>query len=147
TNSNQSDLYNIDLDHDKNVDEFINNDGLLYNLDEVEELISNRFQDAEKSNKSVKVFFEIELDSDLIESIFPESWLDIHDFKTIKGSFHQLIRVVVLLLEYGSCYYWNISKIYPNKRMNKFTGCVTTYLECAQCNNRDWQRSNNQPIK
>ncbi|CAG8718952.1 3672_t:CDS:2, partial [Racocetra fulgida] len=159
TNSNQSDLYNMDLDHDsdsfedlpldflhednvqidqniENVDEFINNDGLLYNLDEVEELISIDFK-----------MLKNQMNSDLIESIFPESWLDTHDFETIKGSFHQLISVVVLPLEYRSCYYWNVSKIYPNKRMNKFTGCVTAYLECAQHDDRDWQRSNNQPIK
>ncbi|CAG8721178.1 20075_t:CDS:1, partial [Racocetra fulgida] len=139
---------NVQSDQDiDNIDEFNNVDGLLYNLDEIQELVSNRFQDAEKSNEPVKINFEIELDSALIESIFPEFGLETQDFETIKESFHQLVNVVVLPLEYGSGYYWNVPKMYPNKRKNKFAGCVTAYLECAQRNDRKWQRSEEQPVK
>ncbi|CAG8648835.1 7462_t:CDS:2, partial [Cetraspora pellucida] len=103
---------NVQSDQDiDNIDEFNNVDGLLYNLDKIQELVSNRFQDAEKSNEPVKINFEIELDSAFIESIFPEFGLETQDFETIKESFHQLVNVVVLSLEYGSGCYWNVPKI------------------------------------
>ncbi|CAG8786785.1 877_t:CDS:2, partial [Cetraspora pellucida] len=84
---------NVQSDQDiDNIDEFNNIDGLLYNLDEIQELVSNHFQDAEKLNEPVKINFEIELDSALIESIFPEFILETQDFETIKESFYQLIQ-------------------------------------------------------
>ncbi|KAF0552568.1 ATP-dependent DNA helicase pif1 [Gigaspora margarita] len=171
SNSSQSNSYYMNIEQDSSSDELSsgslhednlqdnenivniinqfnnNNNRLLYNLDEVEEIISRQFQDAENLNEPVNIAFEIELDSGLIESTLPESWLNIHNPKDIKKSFHQLINIVLLPLEHGSGYYWEVRKIYLNTRKKEFTGCVTAYLGCAQREDRKWQRPEDQPIK
>ena len=74
--------------------------GLMYTLDEVQEFVTKQFQDAECINEPVKLIFEIELDSRLIESIFSDQqkfWLnaDTYDMETIKRNFHQLINLQI----------------------------------------------------
>ncbi|CAG8712764.1 15844_t:CDS:2, partial [Rhizophagus irregularis] len=54
-------------------------DGLLYGLEEVQEIISKRFQDAEDLNEPVILAFEIELDLRLVECIFPEFQPNVRD--------------------------------------------------------------------
>ncbi|PKK72621.1 hypothetical protein RhiirC2_776979, partial [Rhizophagus irregularis] len=102
-------LTNLELDnitqdqHNDNVDECNDEmDGLLYGLSEIQEIISKRFQDAENLNEPVKLTFEIELDSRLVECTFPEFQPDISDIKAIKKNFHQLANILILPLEYGS---------------------------------------------
>ncbi|CAB4467142.1 unnamed protein product [Rhizophagus irregularis] len=102
-------LTNLELDnitqdqHNDNVDECNDEmDGLLYGLSEIQEIISKRFQDAENLNEPVKLTFEIELNSRLVECTFPEFQPDISDIKAIKENFHQLANILILPLEYGS---------------------------------------------
>ncbi|CAB5356877.1 unnamed protein product [Rhizophagus irregularis] len=120
------DLDNITQDqHNDNVDECNDEmDGLLYGLSEIQEIISKRFQDAENLNEPVKLTFEMELDSRLVECTFPEFQPDISDIKAIKENFHQLANILILPLEYGS-------------------GCATIYLG----EDRQWQRPENLPVK
>ncbi|CAG8711702.1 18815_t:CDS:1, partial [Racocetra fulgida] len=68
------------------INENNNINRLLYTLDEVQELIAKQFQDIEDSDELVKLIFEIELDSKLIESVFlnQEFQFDIQDPKAIK---------------------------------------------------------------
>ncbi|CAG8588731.1 33286_t:CDS:2 [Gigaspora margarita] len=127
SNSSQSNSYYINIEQDSSSDEL--------SSDEVEEIISRQFQDAENLNEPVNIAFEIELDSGLIESTLPESWLNIHNPKDIKKSFYQLINIVLLPLEHGSGYYWEVRKIYLNTRKKEFT------------EDRKWQRPEDQPIK
>ena len=78
-----------DAQYNNNVndsDNAINNetDGLLYGLDEVQEIISKQFQGAESLSDPVKIGFEMELDSRLVECIFPEFQPDACDPKKIQ---------------------------------------------------------------
>ncbi|CAB5372059.1 unnamed protein product [Rhizophagus irregularis] len=147
-------LTNLELDnitqdqHNDNVDECNDEmDGLLYGLSEIQEIISKRFQDAENLNEPVKLTFEIELDSRLVECIFPEFQPDISDIKAIKENFHQLANILILPLEYGSGYYWEIRKIHLITNKKKFTGCAMIYLGYTQREDRQWQRPENLPVK
>ena len=84
-------------------------------------------------NEPVKLAFEIEIDSRLIRLVecnFQEFQSDLCDLKTIKKNFYQLVNVLLLPLEYGSGYYWEVRKIHLITK-KKFTGCVTAYLECT----------------
>ncbi|PKY57507.1 hypothetical protein RhiirA4_510082 [Rhizophagus irregularis] len=146
--SSQHENHNIieDDQYNNNVDD---TDGLLYGLDEVQELISKQFQDAEDLNEPVKLAFEIELDSrliGLIECNFQE-FQDLCDLKTIKKNFQQLVNVLLLPLEYGSGYYWEVREIHLITKKKKFTGCVTAYLGCTQQEDREWKRPENLPPK
>jgi hypothetical protein len=119
-----SDLTNLELDDSspKNPqdDQYNNNDngynndpdGLLYGLSEVQEIISKQFQNAEDLNEPVKLAFEIELNSRLVEDIFPEFQLDTCDLETIKRNFRQLANILLLPFEYGSGYYWEVRKVH-----------------------------------
>ncbi|CAG8852850.1 35313_t:CDS:2, partial [Gigaspora margarita] len=60
-------------------------------------------------------------------------------------SFHQLANILILPLEYGSGYYWEVWQIYLNTKKKKLTSCATVYLECTQHENRQWQRPENMP--
>jgi hypothetical protein len=129
TNANRtfSDITNIDLDdfleeqspdalQEINNNNDANSSDLMYTLDEVQELVTKQFQDAEYLNEPVKLIFEIELDSQLIESVFSNQqkfWLNMHthDMETIKKNFHQLTDILLLPLEFGSGYYWEIRNI------------------------------------
>ncbi|GBC09042.1 hypothetical protein RclHR1_08580001 [Rhizophagus clarus] len=96
-----------------NVNEYNDDaDGLLYSLSEVQEIISKQFQRAEELNEPAKLAFEIKLDSRLVECIFPEYQPDICDLETINKNFQQLVNVLILPLEYGSGYYWEMRQIH-----------------------------------
>ena len=98
-------------------------------------------------NEPVKLTFEIELDSKLVECTFPEFQPDtICDLKAIKENFHQLANIPILPLEYGSGYYWEVREIHLITK-KKFTGCVMAYLGCTQQEDRKWKRPENLPVK
>ncbi|CAB4422618.1 unnamed protein product [Rhizophagus irregularis] len=94
----------------------------------VQEIIFKRFQDAEDLNEPVILAFEIELDSRLVECIFPEFQPYVYDLEKIKKNFRQLINIFILLIEDGS-------------------GCATAYLGCTQQEDRRWHRPENLPVK
>jgi hypothetical protein len=122
-------------------------------LDEVQELVAKQFQDAEYLNEPVKLIFEIELNSKLIESIVSADqqkfWTDTdtHDMETIKRNFHQLANILLLPFELGTGYYWEVRQIYLNIKNKKLTGCATVYLGCTQREDRKWKRPENLPVK
>ncbi|CAB5211852.1 unnamed protein product [Rhizophagus irregularis] len=109
----------------------------------------NEFNDAEDLNEPVILAFEIELDSRLVECIFPEFQPYVYDLENIKKNFRQLINIFILLIEDGSGYYLEVWDIYIhlNTRKNIFTGCATVYLGCTQQEDRRWHRPENLPVK
>jgi hypothetical protein len=102
--------YNNNVNDSNNVNN--ETDGLLYGLDEVQKIVSKRFQDAESLNEPVKIGFEIELDSRLVESTFPEFQPNTCDLTAIKENFRQLVNILTLPIEYGSGYYWEIRQMH-----------------------------------
>ena len=138
-----------DVQYNNNVNDSnnVNNetDGLLYGLDEVQEIISKQFQDAESLSKPMKIGFEIELDSRLVESTFPEFQPNACDLTTIKENFRQLVNILTLPIEYGSGY-WDSANASCYKK-KEFTGCATVHLGCTQWDDRKWQRPENIPVK
>ncbi|CAB4404501.1 unnamed protein product [Rhizophagus irregularis] len=71
----------------------------------------------------------------------------LYNFKEIKTNFHELVNVLLLPIEYGSGYYWEVRKIHLITRKKKFTDCATAYLKCIQQEDRKWKRFENQPVK
>jgi hypothetical protein len=66
-------LDDIMQDDDNNVNKYDDEtDGLLYDLKEIQNIISKQFQDVESLNEPVIFAFEIELDSRLVKCIFLE---------------------------------------------------------------------------
>ncbi|PKY54194.1 hypothetical protein RhiirA4_472863 [Rhizophagus irregularis] len=88
-----------------------------------------------------------ELDSRLVESIFPEFQPNTCNLTTIKENFHQLVNILTLPIEYGSGYYWEIRQMHLVTRKKEFTGCAMVYLGCIQREDRKWKRPQNTPVK
>jgi hypothetical protein len=99
-------------------------------LEKIQDIISKRFQDAEDLNESLIFAFEIELDSRLVECIFPEFQPNVCDLGKIKKNFHQLVNIFILPLGDGSGYYWEVWDIHLNTGKKMFMGCATAYLRC-----------------
>jgi len=88
-----------------------NPDALLYELNEVYDVISRQFEQAEAFNEPVNYTFEIELDAELIDiaSSIP-SLAD--DRKAIKNKFRELSNFLIWPIESASGYYWEIRNVY-----------------------------------
>jgi hypothetical protein len=124
--------------------------GFLYNLDEMQEEVRRQFQEAESLGEPTTLTIEVELDSHIMESIsFDKSNVESGEVeeKTIKDEVRQLAKILLLPLEYGSQYYWEIRNVHLNSRNSQFTGCAAVYLGCTQREGREWQRPQNQPVK
>ncbi|CAG8761934.1 10068_t:CDS:1, partial [Racocetra fulgida] len=108
-----------------------NNNMLSCCLDEVENFVTIQFQNAELSDEPTKFEFEIELDLELLDIIklgqnFKNEPLDL---KNIKDNFLQLIKILILLLESGSEYYWNVYKLCLNlKKKNLQDVLLHTFI-------------------
>jgi hypothetical protein len=123
---------------------------LLYNLDEVQELVARKFQVAENFGEPATFVFEIELDSKLLESVLlsqEKIQQNMSELTTIKDNFHQLTNVLLVPFELGSGYYWEVRQLYLNTRKKEFTCCATAYLGCTQREDREWQRPEDLPKK
>ncbi|CAG8554401.1 15359_t:CDS:2 [Cetraspora pellucida] len=68
-------------------------------------------ENAESSEESTKFALEIKLDSKLLNSVELDQNIetDLLDLNKIKNSFIQLVKTLILSLETGSRYYWNIT--------------------------------------
>jgi hypothetical protein len=149
-----TDIIIMEEKDNSSAQESCNNDdgdgnGLLYCMDEVEELVARQFREAEQEERPAKLHFEIELDSMLLEDIsFPENLQSNSlDLAKIRTSFQQLTEILVLPLEAGSKYYWEIRKLCLNSRKKQFSGCATAYLQCTSRDDRSCQRPENKPVK
>ncbi|CAG8491955.1 12121_t:CDS:1, partial [Cetraspora pellucida] len=110
-----------------------NSKALLYCMDEVKRFIALQFQNTESFEESTKFALEIELDLKLLNSVELDQDIetDLLDLNKIKNSFIQLAKTLILPLETGSRYYWNIVKLVLNFKKKKFTECATAYFRCA----------------
>ncbi|CAG8549431.1 5867_t:CDS:10, partial [Racocetra persica] len=75
-------------------------------------------QDIVNDNDQDNDISKIELDQDLltIVSFDQLNIIDKHDLKIIENKFRQLANTIIVPLESGSCYYWEIHKIYLNSK-------------------------------
>ncbi|CAG8656064.1 12715_t:CDS:1, partial [Racocetra fulgida] len=103
---------NNDIQGDNNIQDSDDNiNCLLYSLDKVYKFIANQFQNAESLNELVKLSFEIKLKSNFVNSIFPnqqEFLSSTFDPEKIKKKFTQLANILLMPLESGSGYYWEL---------------------------------------
>ncbi|CAG8808855.1 2451_t:CDS:1, partial [Cetraspora pellucida] len=116
----EDDNSNVDLDDDSD-----NNDSkvLRYDLDEVCEITKKLFEEAEVLNETTNFTYEIEMEDDLLIAFFltPLDLNNNKDLKIIESNFRQLAHALIVLLESGSGYYWEIRKIYLNTWNKKFS--------------------------
>jgi hypothetical protein len=101
-----------------------NEDSVLYELAELEELVTTHFTNAEESEVNFSGTFEFE--KELIDDDFQ---LLNNDHDTEEDKIRNLIYHFLLPIEAGSCYYWEIRKIYLHR---KNVGQTTVYLGCTQ---------------
>ncbi|CAG8820078.1 32847_t:CDS:2 [Gigaspora margarita] len=78
------------------------------------------------------------MDPSLVESVFPnqEFQYSTQDLEAAKKSFHQLANILILPLEYGSGYYWEVQQIYLNTNKKKLTSCATQQHALVQCSHQ-----------
>ncbi|CAG8794974.1 12405_t:CDS:2, partial [Cetraspora pellucida] len=131
---------------DKDSDNF---KALLYGLNKICEITSKIFEDTKESNESVKFIFEIELDEDLINTVAltQQDLVNTNDLKIVKERFNQLAKILAILLDSDSSYYWEIRKTWLKSYKKKFIGSATVHLCCTIRDDRAWKRPNNQPPK
>jgi hypothetical protein len=140
----------LDLSSDENVDESNiqiaeNPDALLYELNEVYDVISNEFEQA-TFDEPVDFTFEIELDTDLMEIASISQQLA-GDRKAIKDKFRELSKYLIWPIEFGSGYYWEIRNIHLCTKQKQLTYSAHIYLGCTMRDDRAWQRPEDQPVK
>ncbi|CAG8608945.1 15371_t:CDS:2 [Cetraspora pellucida] len=134
--SEQEDILKDNTNENFNNKDYRNDDSPLYGLDEVQEIIAKKFQKAENNSENVDFALEIELNQQLFENI-PCSQEDIYsrsfDFEKIKDEFYQLIKILILVLESGSGYYWEIRHRYAC--MGNIILTISLQQQCAfvQC--------------
>ncbi|CAG8478497.1 27991_t:CDS:10 [Gigaspora margarita] len=113
-------LFNDDFTNVIEIEELDNDDAntLTYCMDKVEIFVFEQFQDTELFSETTKFAFEIELDTKLLYTVAlnqdPEN--DPLNLKRIKESFAQITKILILLLESGSKYYWENFQKKQNSR-------------------------------
>jgi hypothetical protein len=123
---------------------------LLYNLGEVQQLVRSQFQKAENSREPTILAFEVELNLQLMESVSLHEWTlqpEMIDDTPTLTKVRKLAKVLLLPVEYGSGYYWEIRNMYLNRRNKNLTGCATVYLGCTLREDREWHRPEDQPVR
>ncbi|CAG8563451.1 4979_t:CDS:2 [Cetraspora pellucida] len=93
-----------------NENEYDVNNGsevIMYDLDEVHEIIANKFEESEIFNEPIKFILKVKLDQDLLAELLldQENLINITNLKTIEIRFGQLASILIILLESGSGYY------------------------------------------
>ncbi|CAG8776285.1 2785_t:CDS:2 [Cetraspora pellucida] len=122
--NNASDTENIHYDDDKS--------GFLYSIDEIEEYIRTKFHDLENNDEPVKISFEIELDSQLVEYSTCNLQSESLDLEVIKNNFHLIAKIIIVTIESGSNYYCEIHKVYQNNSEKKFNGSTALHKDLKQ---------------
>src|SRR5206468_12794589 len=87
-------------------------------------------KEARSSEEPVECTFEIELDAELME--IAAAVEQFSDVKMIKDKFRELSRFLILPIESGSGYYWEIRKIHLRTRHKQLTHSAIMYLGDAR---------------
>ena len=140
------DLTSSEIADESNIQIEDNPDALLYELNEVYNVISRQFGQATAFNEPVNYTFEIELDAELMDiaSSIPQL---ADDRKAIKDKFRELSKFLIWPIESASGYYWEIRNIYLCTRHKQLTHSAKMYLGCTMREDRAWQRPEDQPVK
>ncbi|KAF0348189.1 hypothetical protein F8M41_015570 [Gigaspora margarita] len=135
-------IQSLPLNEDDSIDvDSVENssDDLLYNIHDIEELINIKFGDREEKDEPVKFSVIVKLERELVHEEIISSEADQHE----DAEFHEVINTLLLLLQAGSGYYWELRNLYINKKNNQSTGCATAHLGCTQRINRQYKRQDN----
>jgi hypothetical protein len=137
---NSSETLNQPQDDNNDLEEINDNeDEVLYELVELEELVTRYFSNVEENEVNFSGTFEFE--NELIEDF--QVLNNDHD-NTVEDRIHDIIYHFLLPIEAGSLYYWEIRKIYFHK---KKTEQATVYLGCTQRIDRKTTQPDNRPVK
>ncbi|CAG8603886.1 5902_t:CDS:2, partial [Racocetra persica] len=117
------------------------------NMDLFSEITSKIFEEKETLNEAVNFAYEIEIDQDLLvtASLTQSDLVHNNDLKTIEDNFRKLAHMLIVPLELGSGYYWEVRNIHLNTWKKSFSGSATIYLGYTMREDRAWKRSDNQP--
>ncbi|CAG8604814.1 15170_t:CDS:1, partial [Cetraspora pellucida] len=104
---------------DNNLDDNLDDNGskvLRYDLDEMQEVTKKIFEETELLDEVTSFTYEIKIEDDLLAavSLMPLDLID-KDLDIIESNFCQLAHTLIVPLESGSNYYWEICKTYLNK--------------------------------
>ena len=102
--------YNRDDDLDEDIPE-----SLLFELDEVHQVVSKEFEEEKISNEPVKFSFEVEMDPALSEILLLDQQ-NTTDLKSFEKHFQEVANILIVPIESGSGYHWETRKI--QKRRN-----------------------------
>jgi len=117
------------------------NEELIYELGDLEELVAVHFQQEEgEEDNHVQFSVLIELSDELVE--MPLHEIDQNNIN--QDTFHRIVNTLVVLIEAGSKYYWELNKLYIN---TKAYGCASAYLSCSQRIERQHKRLCDQPVQ
>ena len=118
----------------------IENEELIYELDDLEELVATRFQDYEE-NGHIEFSVTIELSDEFVEGALSN---EIDRNNVSKEGFRHIIDTLLISIQAGSQYYWELKRLYLN---TKADGCAGAYLYCSQRIERQHKRPDDQPVK
>ena len=133
---------------DDDSNQLIENDGeneeLIYDLGDLEELVALRFQGEDgEENDHVQFSVMIELNDELVE--MPLNEMDQNNISN--DVFHRIVNTLIILIEAGSKYYWELNKLYINTKADQPYGCASAYLSCSQRIERQHKRLSDQPVQ
>ncbi|KAF0552451.1 hypothetical protein F8M41_021769 [Gigaspora margarita] len=97
-------------------------DELLYNIYDIEELINVKFRDSEEKDEPVKFSVIVNLERELVNEKIMSLEIDQNE----DTEFREVINTLLLPLQAGSKYYWELRNLYINKKNNQPTGEVPT---------------------
>jgi hypothetical protein len=120
------------------------NEELIYELGDLEELVAVHFQEEEGEEHShVQFSVTIELSDELVEMSLHE----IDQNNISQNTFHRIVNTLVILIEAGSKYYWELNKLYINTKDDQSCGCASAYLFCSQRIERQHKHPCDQPVQ
>ncbi|CAG8527683.1 3813_t:CDS:2 [Racocetra fulgida] len=101
-------------------------DGAWFNLKDLENLVSNCFENTDE-NDQVNFSGTFKFDDELIDYLSSKNQES--DEEKI---YHNIAEFLLLPIESGSHYYWELRKIYVHKKNNQLVGEATVHLGCVQ---------------
>ncbi|CAG8596804.1 3944_t:CDS:1, partial [Cetraspora pellucida] len=126
-------LNRLECYQDSDLDEIIkDDDSVLYDLDELEKLVSTHFANTEDNKVDFSKTFEFE--NELIDN---SELLNIDQ----EAKARKVANFFLLPLEAGSHYYWEIRKVYIHKNNLER---ASVYLGCTQKEDRQYKNSPDQ---
>ncbi|CAG8522783.1 14992_t:CDS:2, partial [Cetraspora pellucida] len=118
-------------------------EGLSYDLCDLEDAVLTNFRDSEDKNAEVEFSIIIKIEKELVNEVLSSEF----DHNKEVEKFHNIVNVLVMPLQAGSGYYWELQKLYINKKNGQYIGCATANLGCTQRLDRQYKSPDNRPTK